>query len=385
MPDSANASTLRSANADADPVAEAERLLHRFLEALPDAVALVDSDGLIVHANAGVEALFGYAPGALAGRAIELLMPERFRARHAGHQHAYFAAPRSRRMGSGLQLVGMRQDRAEFPIDVALSPLAAGNRQLVAAAIRDMSEYRQLETELLQRSRELEEADRRKDQFLATLAHELRNPLAALRQASDMLRRPGAEERSELIAGVVERQSGHMLRLVDDLLDLTRIRRGTITLRRQPTDLAGVAVRAIEISRPLMDGRRHALDVLLPAQAIRVDGDGTRLVQVVTNLLTNAARYTPEGGQIRLTLGTDADHAVLRVVDNGIGIRAEMLPRVFDLFTQAEPSGNDVSGGLGIGLALVRPLVEMHGGRVTAHSDGAGRGSEFAVWLPLLA
>jgi PAS domain S-box-containing protein len=383
MPDSANASKPRRA-AEA-PVAEAERLLHHFLEALPDAVALVDSAGLIVHANAGVETLFGYAPGALSGRSIELLMPERFRAGHAGHQHAYFAAPRIRRMGSGLRLIGLRQDRVEFPIDVALSPLVADDRQLVAAAIRDMSEYRQLETQLLQRNQELEEADRRKDQFLAMLAHELRNPLAALSQASDMLRRPGAEDRNELIAGVVERQTGHMLRLVEDLLDLTRIRRGTITLRRQPTDLGGVAVRAVEISRPLLDGRRHALDILLPAHAIRVDGDGTRLVQVVTNLLTNAARYTPEGGQIRLTLGTDADHALLKVVDNGIGIRADMLPRVFDLFTQAEPSGNDVSGGLGLGLALVRPLVEMHGGTVTAHSDGAGQGSEFAVRLPLLS
>ena len=382
MPDSVNANA-RPVVAD-NAVVEAERRLHEFFEASPDAVALVDSAGRIVHINTAVDAMFGHGPGQLLGRSIEVLMPERFRTRHAGHLRSYYAAPRARRMGNGLQLVGLHQDGSEFPIDIALSPLQLGERLLVAAAIRDMSQYQQLEAQLRQRSLDLEEADRRKDQFLAMLAHELRNPLAALSQACELLRHRGAEGSSEWIAGVVERQTGHMLRLVEDLLDVARVRRGTVTLRRQPTDLAGVAARAVEISRPLVEGRKHALEVILPVQAVQVDGDGIRLVQVVTNLLTNAARYTPEGGRIRLTLAAENGSAVLTVGDNGIGISPDMLTRVFELFVQAEPSGNDLSEGLGIGLALVRPLVELHGGTVTAHSDGAGRGSEFAVRIPLL-
>lgn len=363
---------------------QAERLFPGFLEAAPDAVALANAVGEIVQVNALLEKLFGYRRDELPGQAVEILIPERFRARHAEHYRSYFAAPRHRSMGSGIQLVGLRKDGAEFPIDMALSPLPTEEGVLVAAAIRDMTEYRRLEAELRRRTRDLEGADHRKDQFLTTLAHELRTPLAALSQVGQLLRLPIADDRREWAAGVVERQTGHMLRLVEDLLDVALVRRGKMTLRKEPTDLAAVAARAVEISRPLIEGRKHALQVTLPPRPVWVEGDGTRLTQVVANLLTNSAKYTPEGGRIGLTLAAEGGSAALRVRDNGIGIPADMLTRVFDLFTQVRREGDGAAGGLGIGLALVRRLVEMHRGTVAAESGGTGLGSEFIVRIPLL-
>ncbi len=363
---------------------QAELLFSGFLEAAPDAVALANAAGEIVQVNALVEVLFGYRRDELLGRAVEVLIPERFRARHAEHYRSYFAAPRPRRMGRGIQLVGLRKDGTEFPIDMALSPLPTEAGVLVAAAIRDMTEYRRLEAELQRRTRDLEEADLRKDQFLATLAHELRSPLAALSQVGQLLRLPAADVQREWAAEVVERQTGHMLRLVEDLLDVARVRRGKVTLRKEPTDLTGVAARAIEISQPLIEGRKHVLQVTLPPRPVWVEGDGTRLTQVVVNLLTNSAKYTPQGGRIGLTLAAEGGDAALRVRDNGIGIPADMLTRVFDLFTQVHIAGDGATGGLGIGLALVRRLVEMHSGTVAAESGGPGLGSEFIVRIPLL-
>jgi signal transduction histidine kinase len=271
-----------------------------------------------------------------------------------------------------------------LPIDVALSPFPTEAGVLVAAAIRDVTEYRRLEAELRRRTCDMEEADHRKDEFLATLAHELRSPLAALNQVGQLLRLPAADDRRVWAAGVVERQTGHMLRLVEDLLDVARVRRGKVTLRKEPTDLTVVAARAVEISRPLIEGRGQVLQVTPPLGSIWVEGDGMRLTQVVDNLLTNSAKFTPEGGRINLILAAEGGDAVLRVRDNGVGIPADMLTRVFDLFTQVHGAGDRAAGGLGIGLALVRRLVEMHRGTVVAESGGPGFGSEFIVRIPLL-
>ena len=359
-------------------------LFHSLLEALPDAVAIVDSAGTILHVNKSVEGLFGYQPDELSGQDIGILMPERFRTRHADHFEAYIARPITRRMGNGMELIGLRRDGSEFPIDVALSPIPGEAGGFVAAAIRDMSDYRQLEAQLRQRGRELEEADQHKDQFLAMLAHELRSPLAALSQVGPLLRLPAADERREWVAGVVERQTGHMVRLVEDLLDLAKVRRGTLALHMEPTELSGVVGLALDISRPLVESREHTLDIGLSPEPIWIQGDAARLAQVISNLLTNAARYTPVRGRITLDLKAEDGYAVLRIRDNGIGISADMLTRVFDLFTQVAPSDEQVGGGMGIGLALVRNLVEMHDGTVTASSEGPGLGSEFVVRIPLL-
>ena len=362
---------------------EAQRLFRAFLEASPDAVVLIDASGQIVHANAGVEELFGYRRDELLGRPLDVLIPERFRSRHAGHRRSYFATGPTRRMGSGNELFGLRKDGSEFPIDVALSRSPAQAGDLVAAAVRDVTGYRSLEAELRRQNRVLQDADQHKDRFLAMLAHELRSPLAALSQVARLLRIPALEDRRDWAAGIVERQTGDMLRLVEDLLDVARVRQGKIKLHREPTDLVRVAVRAVESTRAIIEGRKHSLVITLPAEPIWIDGDATRLVQVVANLLTNAARYTPEGGLITLELVTEDGHALLRVRDNGIGIIAEMLPQVFELFTQVRGVDGAASGGLGLGLALVRRLVEMHGGTVIANSAGPGLGCEFVVRLSL--
>jgi signal transduction histidine kinase len=232
----------------------------------------------------------------------------------------------------------------------------------------------------------LKEADHRKDEFLAMLAHELRNPLAPIRNAMEIFRLKGALADPELqwAREVVERQVQQLTRLVDDLLDISRISRGKINLLIEPTDLAAVVARAVEISRPLIDARKHDLKSSLPGQAVWVAGDPARLVQVVSNLLNNAAKYTEEGGHIELSVEASCDQAVLRVRDTGVGIAAAMLPHVFDLFTQVQGSVSRSEGGLGIGLTLVRSLVEMHGGSVLSTSGGLGHGSEFIVRLPLL-
>lgn len=250
---------------------------------------------------------------------------------------------------------------------------------------------------LREREERLEEADRRKDEFLATLAHELRNPLAPIQNAVQMLRAPELPpEQLAWARDVIQRQVDHLTRLVRDLLDVSRITTGKIALQKQPLELAQVIAHAVETSRPLIDARRQELALEIPEQPLRVEGDLVRLAQVLSNLLNNAAKFTAESGSIRVTLEPEAAlvepparatpaWAVLRVRDTGRGIAPEMLSKVFDLFTQAQAPPGRGSDGLGIGLALVRNLVQMHGGTVEAHSEGAGTGSEFVVRLPLLA
>src|SRR5262245_26391273 len=240
--------------------------------------------------------------------------------------------------------------------------------------------------ERLRTEEALIEADRRKDEFLAVLAHELRNPLAPVRNAVAVMRLRDVDDPNLRWArDIIDRQVQQMTRLVDDLLDVSRITRGKVKLQKESVDLAAVVARAVEISRPLIDARRHGLAVTLPPEPVRLEADATRLAQVVANLLNNAAKYTEEQGLIWLTVERDGGEAVVRVRDTGVGIPAEMLAQVFDLFTQVAHSEDRSQGGLGIGLTLARSLVEMHGGSVRAHSDGPGQGSEFVVRLPLLA
>jgi len=226
-------------------------------------------------------------------------------------------------------------------------------------------------------------ADRRKDAFLATLAHELRNPLAPIRQAVRIAKSSNASaEQRAWSHDVIERQSAHMALLLDDLLDMSRVSRGQLQLRRAAVDLAAVVDSAIETARPLIDGRRHRLELSMPGRALMLDADGLRLAQVVSNLLTNAAKYTDPGGRIELHVREDGDALVMQVRDSGMGIDGEMLPRLFQMFSQARNALERSEGGLGIGLALIKGLVELHGGTVEAHSSGAGQGSVFTVSLP---
>ena len=239
-------------------------------------------------------------------------------------------------------------------------------------------------TRLRRAEQGLREADRRKDEFLATLAHELRNPLAPIRNGLQILRLAGADPVANArVQEMLERQVSHLVRLVDDLMEVARVTRGRIELRREPVDLGAMLRSAVETSRPLIEAARHELTVELPAEPVTLMADSVRLAQIVANLLNNAAKYTEDGGRIALSARREGDHAVISVRDSGVGIPVEVLPRVFDLFAQADRTYHRAQGGLGIGLTLVRTLVELHGGTVAAKSDGVGHGSEFIVRLPL--
>lgn len=239
--------------------------------------------------------------------------------------------------------------------------------------------------ELKARAEALKEADRRKDEFLATLAHELRNPLAPLRHGLDILRRAPGSAAAADVQATMDRQLTHLVRLIDDLLDVSRVSQGKIELRKERIEVADVFRSALESSRPLIDSARHSLTVDLPSEPIWLDADLTRLAQVVGNLLNNAAKYTPPEGRIRLSAETRGDSAVIVVSDNGIGIPPHMQSKVFQLFAQVDNHLDRARGGLGIGLALVEQLVTMHGGSVDATSGGSGQGSAFTVRLPLAA
>ena len=243
---------------------------------------------------------------------------------------------------------------------------------------------RGLEARVAERTAELQEASRRKDEFLATLAHELRNPLAAIRLAAQLIGMADLPQpqRTNSVA-VIQRQVEHLVRLIDDLVDVSRITRGLISLRRVPTSVSSVVTQAIESSRPAIDGRRHQLQVQVPSSELWVDGDAARLAQVLGNILNNAAKFTDPGGTITLEASQDGSQVTIRITDSGVGIEAETLPLVFELFTQSGQPLDRSSSGLGIGLALVRRLVEMHGGTVTAASEGRGRGTTVTVTLPL--
>jgi signal transduction histidine kinase len=243
---------------------------------------------------------------------------------------------------------------------------------------------RNLELRVAERTAELLDASRRKDEFLAMLAHELRNPLAAVRLAAQLVVLPDLPP-AQLAksAAIIHRQVEHLVRLIDDLVDVSRITRGLISLRHEPTEISAAVAQAIESTRPLIDARHHVLTVNVPDGSILVNGDPARLSQILANILNNAAKFTEPGGHITLTATRLAHEVLITVTDTGSGISADMLPRVFDLFTQVDRPLDRTSTGLGIGLALVHKLVEMHGGRVTAHSAGPGQGAELRVHLPL--
>jgi signal transduction histidine kinase/ActR/RegA family two-component response regulator len=257
----------------------------------------------------------------------------------------------------------------------------------VWAAQKARDRQYQIRSYLAERERaeeSLRVADRRKDEFLATLAHELRNPLAPIRNSLHILRLSAADNPAVAqICETLERQTGLLVRLVDDLLEVSRITQGKIELRVEPVELAAVIRHAVEISKPFIDSFGHNLAIAIPGEALIVDGDEVRLSQVFSNLLNNAAKYMNPGGQIWITVRQENDQAIVAVKDTGIGIAPDKLPGIFEMFTQIDRSSRQAQGGLGIGLTLVRALVEMHGGRVEARSKGLQLGSEFLVTIPL--
>ncbi|HEY6927508.1 MAG TPA: ATP-binding protein [Steroidobacteraceae bacterium] len=268
--------------------------------------------------------------------------------------------------------------QAETELAATKAALERKSQELVHA----LAVQREIEAELHQQ-RDWRDADRRKDEFLATLAHELRNPLAPIRQAALISKAPGATDAQKRWShDVIDRQVQHMSLLLDDLLDISRVTRGTLALRMQPTELSSIIDSAVETARPTIDAKRHVLTVEVPAEPIQFTADPLRVAQVLSNLLTNAAKYTDPEGQIRLSACCEGDSVLIRVKDSGIGISAAALPRLFNMFSQVHSTTDRSEGGLGIGLALAQGLIELHGGTIEASSEGLGCGSEFTVRLP---
>ena len=267
---------------------------------------------------------------------------------------------------------------------VAQAAVAIDNARLYELAQRAAREREGILASERAARAEAERHSKMKDKFLAMLAHELRNPLAPITNAAQLLRMPSVDENLRLKASsIISRQVRHMTELVDDLLDVSRVTRGLVKLETETLELSGVLRAAVEQARPHIEERKHALTVEAPMRQVMVAGDRTRLVQVLVNLLNNAAKYTPQGGKITLRLEAGPEQARMTVIDNGAGMDAKLLPHVFDLFTQAERTPDRSQGGLGIGLALVKTIVQMHGGQVEAHSDGPNLGSSVSVLLPL--
>jgi PAS domain S-box-containing protein len=364
-----------------------------------DAIVTMDGDGRVLEFNPSAERMFGLRARDALGRDLAtLIVPERLRAAHrAGLARQLHTGERGL-LDRRLEMPALRAGGTEFTVEVAITRVPDSEPPLFTGFMRDVTARKRAEAERAQllaneqRARAQAEAlaeqlraeKKTKDEFLATLSHELRNPLAPISNAVQaLLMREAGADPDRGLHELMARQLRHVTRLVDDLLDISRIDRGTTELRREPLDLVEVANAAIEMNRALLDARGHRLQLELPVGSVPIDADRTRIEQVVSNLLNNAARYTPAGGEIAVILERAGEAAVLRVRDTGIGIRTELLPRIFEPFLQGDRVPGSVHEGLGLGLALVRALVELHGGSVAAASAGAGRGSEFTVRLPL--
>jgi PAS domain S-box-containing protein len=366
---------------------ESQRTLSELVERAPFGIYIVDAQFRLAHVNAGSQqgAFRNVRP--LIGRdfseAMHIIWPPAV----AAEVVAIFR--RTLETGEPYRSPGFNQPRHDIGVvesyewELHRITLANGGFGVVCYYY-DSTRLREAEEALRASEAELREADRRKDEFLATLAHELRNPLAPIRNSLNILRLSARDAAAqEKVVDMMQRQVNHMVRLVDDLLEVSRITRGKIELRKEIVELAAVVRGAVETAGPVIEAAGHRLTLALPSEPVLLDADPVRLAQVLANLLHNAAKYTEEGGQITLGASRDGDRATLSVRDTGTGIPAEMLPRVFDLFTQIDRTLGRAQGGLGIGLALVKSLVQLHGGAVEVRSDGPGQGSEFIVTLPL--
>jgi PAS domain S-box-containing protein len=358
---------------------EQRQWLEVTLASIGDAVIATDTRGDITFLNPVAERMTGWSSAEALRKPLETV----FRiVNEYSRQPASNPVQRVLREGVIVGLANhtalIARNGSSIAIEDSAAPIKGpdGTISGVVMVFRDVTDRRRAEEALRL-------ADRRKDEFLATLAHELRNPLAPIRQAALISKAPGATEAQKRWShDVIDRQVRHMSLLLDDLLDISRVTRGTLVLKPQPSDLAAMIDAAIETARPTIEAKHHKLSVEIPAEPVRCNADPLRMAQVLSNLLTNAAKYTDPAGQIRLIAARAPHEVIIRVLDNGIGVAPEALPRLFEMFTQI-PSARDRSdGGLGIGLALTKALVELHGGSIEAHSGGLGCGSEFVVRLP---
>jgi PAS domain S-box-containing protein len=349
------------------------------LASIADAVITTDTRGTITFLNPVAERMTGWTSNEALGLPLECVFTI-----VNEHTRQTVESPVGKVLREGT-VVGLAnhttliaKDKTEIAIEDSAAPIRDLHGEISGAVMvfHDVTARRRAEEAL-------READRRKDEFLATLAHELRNPLAPIRQAALISKARGATDAQKRWShDVINRQVQHMALLLDDLLDISRVTRGSLVLRIQPTDLASLVAAAVETARPVIDTKRHTLSIELRDEHVRIDADPLRMAQILSNLLTNAAKYTDPEGRIRLSAKCEPHEVVIEVADSGIGIRAEALPTIFAMFAQVPSTRDRSEGGLGIGLALTKGLIELHGGKIEARSAGLGRGSQFTVRLP---
>jgi PAS domain S-box-containing protein len=350
-------------------------LLAAIVESSDDAIVSKTLEGRILSWNRGAARIFGYEAAEVIGKPITIIIPPEL---HAEERQILEKIGRGERIDH-FDTTRVAKDGRRIAISLTVSPIRDPAGVIIGASkiARDISDRKRAEEAL-------READQRKDQFLALLAHELRNPLAAIRYAlAAASKRVGTVKLHKRTEEVIERQVTHMTRLLEDLLDIARITRGALEIKKSSTELTYIIGTAIETARPMLKAKGHTLSLDLPKQSVPLEGDPIRLAQVFSNILINAAKFTNNGGQIALRAVREPEWLVVSVRDNGIGISAELMPRIFDLYSQGHAAFARDESGLGIGLSLVHGLVALHGGTIEARSDGPGKGSEFIIRLPL--
>jgi PAS domain S-box-containing protein len=361
----------------------AARFLAAIVESSDDAIVSKNLQGVIQSWNGGAERLFGYTAEEAIGRHVSLVIP----ADRMDEETQILARICANERVEHFETVRKRKDGRLIDVSLTISPIRDEAGHVIGASkiARDIGERKQAEERIYSLLAQLQKTDRLKDEFLAVLAHELRGPLAPLKNMLQIMKSAeGNVEVLKQVQSTMERQLSHLVRLVDDLIDVNRIARNKIELRLQQVELATVVQQSVEASRPLADIAGHELHVSLPPQPVFLNADPVRIAQVFSNLLNNACKYTRPGGRIWLTARREGSDVVVQIKDTGMGIPRDKLASVFEMFTQVDHTLERAQGGLGIGLTLVKRLVEMHGGSVEAHSEGVGRGSEFIVRLPIV-
>jgi len=355
---------------------QSEERFRLLIESVIDyAIVTIDAAGFITSWNSGAQRITGFSATEIVGRHFSRLYPPEDVTEHKPWRQLIGAREHGRVFEESWRL---RKDGTQFWANsvIARLPAPEGAPDLFYIVTQDLTQRRHAES--------LADTAQKMHEFIAMLAHELRNPLAPIRNAVALMERRKIEDPIvESMRQTIERQSAQLVRIIDELLDVNRVARGQLSIEKATIDLREVIHRAVETSRPLIDSKLHSLTVDIGEEPIRIDADALRMCQLLVNLLNNAAKYTPSGGHIELRARSAGDHAEVRVRDNGKGIERSALERIFDLFIQLEPNVTSTFGGLGVGLALVRRIVELHGGRVQALSEGPGKGSEFIVRLPI--